>query len=526
MTKRMMKRYCTLLASLVLAVATIGPARGDDLMEPEALAAYREAVLTLARSPRLPERQQIAPLVAGFEGAEADAILDDLLRSEHPPLAAQAVKGLVHRRGDDTIARATALAGSDHAAVRRAAVRVLLTIGRAQSIGVFVEGMEDSDPVVRELSTMGLAATPSERGDALLRDRLTTGRVEGVLQILRAMAVAGVGRFDGLLESLAADDRYAVRGLAVAALGTVPEERRSAIEPTVRKALDDSHPYVRRMAAWSVFELKADGALDDLVVRLKDDDAAVREATAELLGRIDTDASRQALYERLDDPMLHVRVAAVRSMAGLLSPETKALNRRLLEHDLTISVPAGADSDSAAFRRMNMATRLLGLAHYGPAIERLKTMAREHANAKIRAAALFALTELCMPDPKGRGWARAESETVARLCNGMIGRGSLEVQSAAIAGVARLLYMPALGKLNSIAGNDFHPMMVQASIAVQYITQEGKGMDIQGFEEDYTGFPQLTHVWIPGRSTLPEAPSREAFELRLRRTLDVDWRNR
>jgi hypothetical protein len=119
---------------------------------------------------------------------------------------------------------------------------------------------------------------------------------------------------------------------------------------------------------------------------------------------------------------LHVRIAAAQALAEMLDEPTAT---QLVTQDLALAVDPKADDTDKNFRRVKMALRCLGRAHFGKAETRSREILLvKDGNPVIRASALFAVCEINRPDPLNRQWSDPKWEPTTREAFGFVTQGN------------------------------------------------------------------------------------------------------
>lgn len=214
-----------------------------------------------------------------------------------------------------------------------------------QTLQEAVDQAQAAAPATVELA-QGAQVVPTRRGDlrlidvgapwgpVLMADRLVHGGEAP--QVRQALAHALVARIDawpdvalGLVED---EQDPQVRAILLSGLQRLPAEQAL---PALEEALTDPQPAVRVEAA-AVLGRHAAGAQADqaLIAALADRDAQVRALSARALGRHQVAAAFAPLRPLLADPDDAVRLQALRALARIDEPATRALpERAALEAD-------------------------------------------------------------------------------------------------------------------------------------------------------------------------------------------------
>src|SRR5262249_24386013 len=131
--------------------------------------------------------------------------------------------------------------------------------------------LEDSEAMVREVATLGLADLGWEKAGEVLIGALRSEHPEVRVQAFAAAATSGDGRGGvHVLRALEDEDRF-VRASAVHAAGLLEADARPpSLLGKLRGALQDADPGVRCEAAIALAGLGEAGAADGLLVALED----------------------------------------------------------------------------------------------------------------------------------------------------------------------------------------------------------------------------------------------------------------
>lgn len=199
--------------------------------------------------------------------------------------------------------------------------------------------LNGDDVVARRRAALGLADRDAsdETARALVRAATTDDDAE-----VRQFAVESLAKLghDGDLaaetaHALTDDPEPWVRAEAVVSLDRLD---RAAHESVVERTLDDDHHAVRRNALVSLFKLRGEAALPELLEAAEDPSERVREWAAHLLGGVDDDRAEetlQALRADEDEPDV-VRKTAARSLEVDAGSFRRQFSGTLAETDRTL----------------------------------------------------------------------------------------------------------------------------------------------------------------------------------------------
>jgi HEAT repeat protein len=229
---------------------------------------------------------------------------------------------------------------------RQAAARALGDFRDPQALEGLLEGMKDSDPIVRSAAALAMVSFKKDprvfetlvaglkddafavRGDAALAlgriedDRvfdpllnaLLNGRPE--LREKAAMALGEMGdlrAIDGLRGSMMRDEKAEVRKCAREALTVMARQ--------VSKGLKDADPDVREMTADNLGKIQDPYPVPLLIEALGDEEPVVRENVAMALGLIGDRSATLPLIKLLKDKRGYVRKHAAHALGLLKDPQ-------------------------------------------------------------------------------------------------------------------------------------------------------------------------------------------------------------
>lgn len=304
-----------------------------DAAELLAVSGDRRAVGALVRALRDPDadvRATICEVLGGMSDPRAIAPIVSLLRDEDDDVRGEAFSALI-RIGQ---ARASSLpdyAGEDPRSPSLALTQIVWPAD-LEAVKLLHEALEDDDPEVRigalyALGRMQVAGAFDAIWGLLtvdpdldvraaaafaMGDLITTGELRAIsalvqvwpeasdpemaVIIVRALAESGHPDAHGVLLSALqhADDRVrqlAVMGVAETQAGAGRPNGASALVPSLR----DPHVGVRRNAVYALGRLDAVEHIDDMISIVHANDAEVRHAVGEALGRLHRPSVREGL---------------------------------------------------------------------------------------------------------------------------------------------------------------------------------------------------------------------------------------
>lgn len=343
------------------------------------------------------------------------------------------------------------LLGHGDAAVRRAAISALNSLGHPEMGKDIAALLRDPRPLVREsaVKIVGYVGYP-DCADLLLEccrdphEAVRRAAVESLPSLAGAQALAPLSR-------ALKDEAVHVRAAAARALGQVEGEE---AWPLLREALDDTAPWVRYYAARSVGRQGYADALDALTkLALADEAMQVRVAAVEAVGHIGGARALPVLISLADASDGDLARAALAALGESGHPDALP--------------PLRAALDSSDTTRRIAALRALGESGRAEAVEVLRQGAA-CADADLATAAIDALGQSSAPEavdalialtvqPARRdacviALARSGAEHLARLARGL-SHEHLDVRRAVVEALARMKDPRATEVLNVALGD-------------------------------------------------------------------------
>jgi HEAT repeat protein len=243
---------------------------------------------------------------------------------------------------------------SEHAAERRAALRIITYFGYDSSLELCLEALRGDDEKLRDIALSGLPALDDPSVPALLATAAqhTSART-------RASALRAIGHLRltpdtqaALLRSLEDADAW-VRYYACQALGKLGVV--SAL-PLIRERLEDPAGQVKMAAVEALAALPGDEALDALARAAASSDADIRRAAVVGAGERADPKLRPLLVSALTSPDVSIRLVAVSSIARFEGAESALAAAATDDPDVAVRGAAlallASRSDSAATRTL------------------------------------------------------------------------------------------------------------------------------------------------------------------------------
>ena len=351
----------------------------------EALVRYGERVtelLTGQLGSEDVETRQAAIVALGRIGdpRSVPALLQILSADDESVIgAAGALAKIGDRRSLD---RLLDLVGHPKPAVRQAVIAAINSIGHPEMASRTAKLLTDPDPYIRE----------------------------------SAVQIAGYFGYEGCIEPLferCVDEDESVRRTAIEHIPYLDDDRVTSI---LVEALQDKTSRVRASAAKALGQVETSRAAPYLLLALKDDDPWVRYFAARSIGRYDYAESLDALARLAEeDPVHHVRIAAVESLARIGGEQATAVLARLTRSDNVDLASAAIEglgrmdhTDSlspllAALRagdavRRRKAAQALGRRGESSVVQALQWTAAAETDADVRKAAVDSLARLATPE--------------------------------------------------------------------------------------------------------------------------------
>ena len=334
----------------------VTPARLGAL---EALArrGREDAKLALRALADSPEPEVLAASVAGMDPVEDETLLLRLAGSPHAAVRRAALGALADRADQPPVAVLLAeVARSDpEASCRAAAVRALGGSGGI-AVPLLRERLGDPAPSVRFAAVAGLMRADPERGRLALAPLLDVAPSPTGIEAARALIqraegpdeLAGASHARAFLERALAAHDPALRSQAGVALASLPERASPPLDALRRALLREPNAEVRLSLARAL--LPHDPAMARAALgRLMDEDAGMPAVQAAALLSAEGDPGARGLLERVidsDAPSI-LRRTAVRALAReALSPD--AVRGLLRDEDPLVRIYAAGGILAAA----------------------------------------------------------------------------------------------------------------------------------------------------------------------------------
>lgn len=203
------------------------------------------------------------------------------------------------------------------------------------------------------------------------------------------------------------DEDQDIRKMAVEAIGLMSGP---GVDHALLLPLADETPSVRLSALGIIIKRRDLDLIDHVIPLLSDNDIWVRAAAARGLGERLGKGAKKLLLDLLRDKVGVVQIAALETLAKIRNREVIPEVKRLLKGSdadvvrVAIVALGELDNGEAAtiipyldhrdWRLRVAAAQTLGKIRYGPAIERLKKMAKEDIDSLVRQSAQFAVEQI------------------------------------------------------------------------------------------------------------------------------------
>lgn len=301
-----MKAWATVLLLIAVAVSAPPPVRaaGQDAAAPEAAERMRaidrlfdgggaeaaRGILPYLRDRDLAVRSHAMKRLVDLGRAAVDALIEALADEQVRWLASGALINI----GNESIRPAVLALRHHDPVVRRNALFILRQLDARAAAPSIQQALSDPDPSVQ---VQAIEAVAQFGGEGALR--LVLGKVDSRTPAVRDAAIESLARFGKeALPALASILSYGdaeVRAAVVRALGSLG--LKEARDP-LKKALSDPSPLVRYYVCQILGEANDPSVLEDVAGRFDDGDATVREAAADVFGRM-AEAGRPILFRLL-----------------------------------------------------------------------------------------------------------------------------------------------------------------------------------------------------------------------------------
>lgn len=322
-------------------------------------------------------REGIARIFGEIGDRNAVASLIGMISDENGHVRQQAAVALGKIKDRSCSRPLTRLLGDEYANVQDAAVEAISTINDKSIIPLLLELLESQKSTIR----------------------CNAVRLLGRLGASEAM--------DKLSLALKDEDQN-IRKTAIEAIGFL---HGPGVEHALLLALTDETPSVRLSTLGIIIKRRDLDLIDHIIPLISDGDIWVRAAMARGLGERLGKEAKKLLLDLLRDKVGVVQIAALETLAKIKDreaiPEIKKLLKSSDADVIKVAIAtlgdlgdaeAGATItpylDNRDWRLRVAAAKTLGKIRYGPAIERLKKMAKEDLDNLVRQSAQFAVEQI------------------------------------------------------------------------------------------------------------------------------------
>ncbi|MEN6643793.1 MAG: HEAT repeat domain-containing protein [Armatimonadia bacterium] len=224
---------------------------------------------------------------------------------------------------------------SPSAATRKSACVWVTTHPDKSAVAPLITALGDADPGVRETAVQALGAIKDLRATEPLIAAFNDANQTVCTATKAVLTSYGAEAVPALVAALK-DPAPAVRGGAAEVLGTLKDAR--AVEPLIAASRDANQGV--SAAAKTAVAAHGSGAVDALVVALRDTDAGTRRDAVELLGALKDPRAVEPLIAALKDADQGVRAAAKTALASYGPAAVNALTVALKDPDPAVSESA------------------------------------------------------------------------------------------------------------------------------------------------------------------------------------------
>lgn len=199
---------------------------------------------------------------------------------------------------------------------RMVALASLRQVPATEAVPLIKKVLDDESLQVRSMAVFALGVKPTEECFNILVNLLESDPDYGI----RADAAGALGylgdirAFEPLVRAFYEDTDWLVRFSAAVSLGNLKDERAQQV---LTQALDSDEVVIQQAAIAALGEIKAVGAVDDILRFAPSEDWLVRQRLAEALGNLPTEKSISALKFLQKDSHPQVSQAATISLQRL-----------------------------------------------------------------------------------------------------------------------------------------------------------------------------------------------------------------